>query len=60
VLAGLDYTRFIAADEDYLDPVRELVTDQALSLAREKGDVAAAATAERDLRRLRAKREVQP
>lgn len=60
VLAGLDYTRFIAADEDYLDPVRELVADQALTLARDKGDVAAAATAERNLRLLRAKREVQP
>jgi phosphonate transport system substrate-binding protein len=60
VLAALDYSRFVAADEDYLDPVRELVSDQALTVAREKGDAAAAATAERELRRLRAKREVQP
>ena len=60
VLASLDYTRFIAADEDYLDPVRELIADQALSVARAKGDRAAITTAERELRRLRTKREVQP
>ena len=60
VLASLDYARFIAADEAYLDPVRELIADQALTEARRKGDSAAAAAAERDLSRLRARREVQP
>lgn len=60
VLAPLNYTRFIAADDDYLDPVRELAADQALTLARQKGDARAAAAAERDLSRLRARREVQP
>jgi phosphonate transport system substrate-binding protein len=60
ILAALDYTRFIAADEAYLDPVRELIADQALTEARRKGDSAAAAAAERELSRLRARREVQP
>lgn len=60
VLAGLGYSRFIAADGDYLDPVREIAADEALSAARASGDRAAAAQAERDLRTLRARREVQP
>lgn len=60
VLTGLGYSRFIAADADYLDPVREIAADEALSAARTAGDRAAAARAERDLRALRAKREVQP
>lgn len=60
VLAGLNYSRFSAADDDYLDPVREMIADQALSEARGRNDAAAVATAELELQRLRAKREVQP
>jgi phosphonate transport system substrate-binding protein len=60
VLAGLNYSRFNAADEDYLDPVREMIAVQALAAARDRQDRAAAAAAERELQRLRAKREVQP
>jgi len=60
VLAGLNYSRFNAADDSYLNPIREMVADQQLSEARAKGDNAAAATAERELQRLRALREVQP
>ena len=60
VLAGLNYSRFIAADDDYLDPVRELIADEALTAARASGDRAAANRAERTLERLRARREVQP
>lgn len=60
VLAGLNYSRFIAADGDYLDPVREMIADEALVDARAKGDRAAASAAERELVRLRQRREVQP
>ena len=60
VLAGLNYSRFIAADDDYLNPVRELIADQALTAARASGDRAAANRAERTLESLRASREVQP
>lgn len=60
VLAGLNYSRFRAADDSYLDPIREMVADQQLADARESGDDAAVAAAERELQRLRAKREVQP
>ena len=60
VLAALNYSRFIAADDDYLDPVRELAADQALTSARASGDQAAAARAEAALKALRAKREIQP
>ncbi len=60
VLAGLNYSRFNAADDSYLNPVREMVADQQLSEARAEGDTAAAATAERELQRLRSLREVQP
>ena len=60
VLAALNYSRFSAAEDDYLDPVRELIADQALAAARAQGDARAAAAAGRDLQRLRAKREVQP
>ena len=60
VLAGLNYSEFRAADDSYLDPVREMVADQQLADARQRGDQAAVATAERELQRLRAKREVQP
>ena len=60
VLAGLNYSRFNAADDSYLNPVREMVADQQLGEARAKGDTAAAAAAERELQRLRSLREVQP
>ncbi|GAA0651148.1 phosphate/phosphite/phosphonate ABC transporter substrate-binding protein [Brevundimonas lenta] len=60
VLAGLEYSRFNAADDDYLNPVREMVADQKLTEARAKGDAAAVTAAERELQRLRSLREVQP
>ncbi len=60
VLAALSWSRFSAAEDDYLDPVRELIADQALSAARASGDAEAIEAAQRDLQRLRAKREVQP
>ena len=60
VLAGLNYSKFNAADDSYLNPIREMVADQQLGEARAKGDAAAVATAERELQRLRALREVQP
>ncbi|NJC41103.1 phosphonate transport system substrate-binding protein [Brevundimonas alba] len=60
ILTTLEYSRFSAADDSYLNPVREMVADQQLGEARAKGDTAAAATAERELQRLRSLREVQP
>ncbi|MCS6624750.1 phosphate/phosphite/phosphonate ABC transporter substrate-binding protein [Roseibacterium beibuensis] len=60
VLAALNWSRFSAAEDDYLDPVRELIADQALAAARAEGDAEGVAAAQRDLQRLRAKREVQP
>jgi phosphonate transport system substrate-binding protein len=60
VLAGLNSSRFNAADDSYLNPVREMVADQELIEARAKGDTAAATAAERELQRLRRLREVQP
>lgn len=60
VLAGLNYSEFRAADDSYLDPVREMVADQQLADARQRGDQAAVAAAQQELQRLRAKREVQP
>jgi phosphonate transport system substrate-binding protein len=60
VLAGLNYSRFNAADDSYLNPVREMVADQKLIEARAEGDTAAATAAERELQRLRRLREVQP
>jgi phosphonate transport system substrate-binding protein len=60
ILAGLEYSRFRAADDSYLDPIREMVADQALSEARAKGDQAAIAAAQAELARLRAQREVRP
>ncbi|WP_417231269.1 phosphate/phosphite/phosphonate ABC transporter substrate-binding protein [Brevundimonas sp.] len=60
VLASLNYSMFRAADDGYLDPVREMIADQQLSEARAKGDQTAVAAAERALAALRAKREVQP
>ncbi|WP_374514771.1 phosphate/phosphite/phosphonate ABC transporter substrate-binding protein [Brevundimonas sp.] len=60
VLAGLNYSEFRAADDSYLDPVREMVADQQLADARQRGDQTAVAAAQQELQRLRAKREVQP
>ena len=60
ILRGLNYSQFRAADGSYLDPVREMAADQALAAARAAGDTAAVATAEAELTRLRAGREVQP
>ncbi len=60
VLAGLEYSQFRAADDSYLNPIRELIADQQRSEAREKGDAAGVAAAEAELQRLRALREVQP
>ena len=60
VLAGLNYSQFRAADDTYLDPVREMVADQKLTDARQRGDDAAAAAAQRELQALRSRREVQP
>jgi phosphonate transport system substrate-binding protein len=51
---------FRAADDAYLDPVREMVADQKLADARAKNDQAGVVAAERELAALRAKREVQP
>lgn len=56
VLAGLNWSRFRAADAAYLDPVREMIAMQTLS----SGDRAARARARTELQRLRAKREVRP
>ena len=60
VLAGLSYSRFSAADDDYLDPVREMITGQDLIEAQGRNDAAAVTAAEAELQRLRARREVQP
>ena len=60
VLAGLEYSRFNAADDGYLNPIREMIADQQLGEARAKGDAAGVAAAERELQRLRSLREVQP
>lgn len=60
VLVGLNYSRFNAADDSYLNPVREMVADQKLIEARAEGDTAAATAAERELQRLRSLREVEP
>jgi phosphonate transport system substrate-binding protein len=60
VLAGLNYSQFRAADDSYLNPVREMVADRQLSEARAAGDTAGVAAAEKELQRLRSLREVQP
>ena len=60
VLAGLNYSRFNPADDNYLNPIREMVADQQLIEARANGDAARVAAAERELQRLRSLREVQP
>lgn len=60
VLAGLEYSQFRAADDSYLNPIREMLADQKLQEARAKNDAAGVAAAEAELQRLRALREVQP
>jgi phosphonate transport system substrate-binding protein len=60
ILKDLNYSAFNPADESYLNPVREMIADQALSDAKAKGDTAGAARAEAELQRLRRLREVQP
>ena len=60
VLAGLNYSRFNPADDNYLNPIREMVADQQLVEARASGDAAGVTAAERELQRLRSLREVQP
>lgn len=60
VLAGLNYSQFRAADDSYLNPVREMVADQQLMAARREGNAQDIATAERELQRLRTLREAQP
>ena len=60
VLAGLNYSQFRAADNSYLNPVREMIADQQLSDARRSDDTAGVAAAEAELQRLRSLREVQP
>lgn len=60
ILKDLNYSGFNPADESYLNPVREMIADQALTEARDKGDTAGAARAEAELQRLRRLREVQP
>ncbi|MGV3578104.1 phosphate/phosphite/phosphonate ABC transporter substrate-binding protein [Brevundimonas sp.] len=60
VLAGLEYSQFRAADDSYLNPIREMVADQQLQEARAANNAAGVAAAEAELQRLRALREVQP
>jgi len=60
VLAGLNYSQFRAADDSYLNPVREMVADQKLMAARKEGNAQDIAAAERELQRLRTLREAQP
>jgi len=60
VLARLEYSQFRAADDSYLNPIREMVADQQLQEARAKNDTAGVTAAEAELQRLRALREVQP
>jgi phosphonate transport system substrate-binding protein len=60
VLRGLNYSQFRAAEDSYLDPVREMRADQQLAEARAANDQARIAAAEKTLAELRSKREVQP
>ncbi len=60
VLAGLEYSRFAAADDSYLNPIREMIADQKRAEAEAKGDRAGAEKAAAELQRLRSLREVQP
>jgi phosphonate transport system substrate-binding protein len=60
ILKDLNYSGFNPADESYLNPVREMIADQARTDAKAKGDAAGVARAEAELQRLRSLREVQP
>lgn len=60
VLAGLEYSQFAAADDSYLNPIREMIADQKRTEAKAKGDKAGEARATAELERLRSLREVQP
>ena len=64
VLDGLEYGGFQAADDSYLDPVREMEASVALMEARRSGDqarIAAAQTAYNEIHaRVAAAQEVQP
>ena len=60
VLSGLEYSRFNAADDGYLNPIREMIADQKLAEARAEGDAAGVTAAQSELQRLRTLREVQP
>jgi phosphonate transport system substrate-binding protein len=60
VLAGLEYSQFRAADDSYLNPIRELIADQKLTEARARNDAAGIEAAQAELERLRTLREVQP
>jgi len=60
VLAGLEYSQFRAADDSYLNPIRELIADQKLGEARARNDAAGIEAAQAELERLRTLREVQP
>jgi len=54
VLQRLAYSGFRAADDNYLDPVREMVAGQALAEAKRSGDKARIAAAEAEFQRVRA------
>jgi phosphonate transport system substrate-binding protein len=54
VLKGLAYSGFKAADDSYLDPVREMVAAQALAQARQSGDQAKIAKAKAEFERVQA------
>ncbi|WP_374470783.1 phosphate/phosphite/phosphonate ABC transporter substrate-binding protein [Phenylobacterium sp.] len=64
VLKGLAYGGFRAADDSYLDPIREMEAAQALADARKGGDQAAIQKAQAEFDRIRAaaaqKRAVEP
>jgi phosphonate transport system substrate-binding protein len=54
VLAKLDYGGFRAADDSYLDPIREMVAGEALAEARKSGDKARIAKAQAEFDRVQA------
>ena len=54
----VDHTTILIVDDEA--PIREMIADQKLGEARDEGDAAGVAAAERELQRLRSLREVQP
>lgn len=64
VLKGLAYGGFRAADDTYLDPIREMEAAEALAAARRSGDAAKIAKAQADFDKIQAiaaqKRAVDP